>query len=36
VADQTGLGMQDAAVAGLAARLAEELGAGRDLQLGDR
>jgi ornithine cyclodeaminase/alanine dehydrogenase-like protein (mu-crystallin family) len=35
VADLTGLGIQDAAVAGLAARLAEEHGAGRDVPLGD-
>ncbi len=34
VADLTGLGVQDAAVAALAARLAEERGAGRDLPLG--
>lgn len=33
VADLTGLGLQDAAVAGLAARLAEEQGAGHDLPI---
>lgn len=33
VADLTGLGIQDAAVAALAARLAEEYGAGRDVPL---
>jgi ornithine cyclodeaminase len=36
VADLTGLGVQDAAVAGLAARLAGEHGAGRDVPLGGR
>jgi ornithine cyclodeaminase/alanine dehydrogenase-like protein (mu-crystallin family) len=35
VADLTGLGIQDAAVAALAARLADEHGAGRDVPLGD-
>jgi ornithine cyclodeaminase len=35
VADLTGLGVQDAAVAALATRLAEEHGVGRDLPLGD-
>ncbi len=35
VADLTGLGIQDAAVAALAARLAGEHGAGRDVPLGD-
>lgn len=35
VADLTGLGVQDAAIAALAARLAVEHGAGRDLPLGD-
>ena len=35
VADLTGLGIQDAAVAALAARLAGEHGAGRDVRLGD-
>lgn len=35
VADLTGLGVQDAAIAALAARLAAEHGAGRDLPLGD-
>ena len=35
VADLTGLGIQDAAVAALVTRLAEEHGAGRDLPLGD-
>jgi ornithine cyclodeaminase/alanine dehydrogenase-like protein (mu-crystallin family) len=35
VADLTGLGVQDAAVAALATRLAEQQGAGRDLPLGD-
>jgi ornithine cyclodeaminase len=35
VADLTGLGVQDAAIAALAARLAAERGAGRDLPLGD-
>lgn len=34
VADLTGLGIQDAAVAALAARLADERGAGRDVPLG--
>jgi ornithine cyclodeaminase len=34
VADLTGLGIQDAAVAALAARLADEHGAGRDVPLG--
>jgi ornithine cyclodeaminase/alanine dehydrogenase-like protein (mu-crystallin family) len=34
VADLTGLGIQDAAVAALAARLADEHGAGQDLPLG--
>jgi ornithine cyclodeaminase len=34
VADLTGLGIQDAAVAALTARLAGERGAGRDVQLG--
>jgi ornithine cyclodeaminase len=35
VADLTGLGIQDATVAALAARLAGEHGAGRDVPLGD-
>jgi len=35
VADLTGLGIQDAAVAVLATRLADEHGAGRDVPLGD-
>jgi ornithine cyclodeaminase/alanine dehydrogenase-like protein (mu-crystallin family) len=35
VADLTGLGIQDAAVAALAARRAGEHGAGRDVPLGD-
>jgi len=35
VADLTGLGIQDAAVAALAARLAGENGVGRDVPLGD-
>jgi ornithine cyclodeaminase len=35
VADLTGLGIQDAAVAALAARLAGEHGAGRDVPLGE-
>ena len=35
VADLTGLGIQDAAMAALAARLAGEHGAGRDVPLGD-
>jgi len=35
VADLTGLGIQDAAVAALAARLAAHHGAGRDVPLGD-
>jgi len=35
VADLTGLGIQDAAVAALAARLADEHGAGRDVPQGD-
>jgi ornithine cyclodeaminase len=35
VADLTGLGIQDAAVAALAARLADKHGAGRDVPLGD-
>jgi ornithine cyclodeaminase/alanine dehydrogenase-like protein (mu-crystallin family) len=35
VADLTGLGVQDAAIAALAARLAAERGAGRDVPLGD-
>jgi len=35
VADLTGLGIQDAAVTALAARLAGEHGAGRDVPLGD-
>jgi ornithine cyclodeaminase len=35
VADLTGLGIQDAAVAALAARLAGERGVGRDMPLGD-
>ncbi|HEY7429991.1 MAG TPA: hypothetical protein VH641_04575 [Streptosporangiaceae bacterium] len=35
VADLTGLGVQDAAIAALAARLAQEHGAGRNLPLGD-
>jgi ornithine cyclodeaminase len=34
VADLTGLGIQDAAVAGLAARLADERGVGQDTTLG--
>jgi ornithine cyclodeaminase/alanine dehydrogenase-like protein (mu-crystallin family) len=33
--DLTGLGIQDAAVAALAARLAGEHGVGRDVPLGD-
>jgi len=36
VVDLTGLGPQDAAVAALAARLAGEHGAGRDVPLGGR
>ena len=35
MADLTGLGIQDAAVAALAAGLAGERGAGRDVPLGD-
>jgi ornithine cyclodeaminase len=35
VADLTGLGIQDAAIAALVTRLAEQHGAGRDLPLGD-
>jgi ornithine cyclodeaminase len=35
VADLTGLGIQDAAMAGLIARLAEQQGAGQDLPLGE-
>ncbi len=35
VADLTGLGIQDAGIAALVATLAEELGAGRDLSLGE-
>ncbi len=35
VADLTGLGVQDAAVADLAARLADKHGVGRDVPLGD-
>jgi len=35
VADLTGLGVQDAAMAVLVDRVAEQQGAGRDLQLGD-
>ena len=35
IADLTGLGIEDAAVAALAFRLAGEEGAGRDVPLGD-
>jgi hypothetical protein len=35
VADLTGLGIQDAAVAALVTRLAEQREAGRDLPLGE-
>jgi ornithine cyclodeaminase len=35
VADLTGLGIQDAAIAALVTRLAEQHGAGRDLPLGE-
>jgi ornithine cyclodeaminase/alanine dehydrogenase-like protein (mu-crystallin family) len=35
VADLTGLGIQNAAMAALAARLADEHGGGRDVPLGD-
>lgn len=36
VADLTGLGIQDAAIAALVARLAEQHGAGQDIPLGER
>jgi ornithine cyclodeaminase len=36
VADLTGLGVQDAAIAALVARLAEQRGAGQDVSLGER
>jgi ornithine cyclodeaminase/alanine dehydrogenase-like protein (mu-crystallin family) len=36
VADLTGLGVQDAAIASLVARLAEQRGAGQDISLGER
>jgi ornithine cyclodeaminase len=36
VADLTGLGVQDAAIAALVARLAEQRGAGQDISLGER
>jgi ornithine cyclodeaminase len=36
VADLTGLGVQDAAIAALVARLAEQHGAGQDIPLGER